>query len=270
MKKFENILLITDIDGTIVDDVWEISSENIAAVNYFTENGGTFTYATGRQATVTKTMVHQLMPTAPIICFNGAAIYDYSTESFLWSAPLVCDATDVVTDIMKNCPDTGVEINAIDSIYLVRGAAGALDRYTRLVPFFKTESSVENVSLPWFKVVFTMQDEYMSVVREFVQSRPYFEDFQFCQSASWLYELLPHNVNKGTALKELRKILGNKYKIIAAGDNENDIELIKTADIGFAVKDGSPLLLSQCKNITVSQKEHVLADIIEKLDKNLI
>lgn len=270
MKKFENTLLISDIDGTLIDCSWEISNENKEAVRYFTENGGIFTYATGRQAPVAKMIVEQLMPNAPVICYNGAAIYDYSTESYLWTAPLDSAAAEVIEDIMENCPDTNIEINAADAIYLVKTSPGSFARYEKLVPFFKKVASIDEVPKPWLKLVFAMKDEYMPVVRGHVEARPYFKKFQFCQSASWLYELLTFNVNKGTALPQLVKILGKISKTIAVGDNENDIEFIKAADVGFAVKDGSPLLLKHCTNLTVSQKEHPLADIIEKLDKNLI
>ena len=48
MKKFQGMLLLSDMDGTILNDKKEISQENKDAVRYFTENGGYFSLATGR------------------------------------------------------------------------------------------------------------------------------------------------------------------------------------------------------------------------------
>lgn len=270
MKKFENILLITDIDGTLVDYSWKISEENIAAAKYFMENGGTFTYATGRQVPVAKMIIDQLAPNAPVICFNGTAIYDYSSQKYLWSTSLGSSTSAVIEDIIENCPGTNIEINTPNGLFLAHSVLGNMDRYKQLSSLFKEVSSYKDVSEPWFKIVFAMTDDYMPVVRSHIQSQSYFKNYQFSQSAPWLYELLPFGVSKGSALPKLKELLGNKHKVIAIGDNENDIEFLAAADVGFAVADASPLLLDRCKNVTVPLHEHALRDIVDKLDKNLI
>ncbi|MFA7636257.1 MAG: HAD family hydrolase [Monoglobales bacterium] len=270
MKKFENMLLISDIDGTLIGHSWEISKENIQAATYFMENGGFFSYATGRQTHVAQKIIDQLKPNAPVICYNGAAIYDYLDKKYLWSAPLENDIAHIITDIAENCPNVNIEINTADYIYVLKQSASSFPRYQRLVPLFKIVDSVNEVPLPWLKIVFVMESDYMPVVRSYVESQPYYKDFQFGQSASFLYELLSFGINKGSALPHLVKNLGHINKTIAVGDNENDIELLRAADVGYAVADASPLLLSNFTNIAAAREDHVLADIIERLDKNLI
>lgn len=270
MKKFDNVLIISDIDGTLVDSKWELSRENTLAADYFIKNGGTFTYATGRQVPISRKIISQLYPTAPVICYNGAAIYDYSKEEYLWTHPLDEKILSVVDDIIENCPFVNVEINASDYINVFKGSGPLSPRYEQLVPFFKVVDSVRDVPFPWFKVVLVTPDEYMETLRNYVKSKPYYNDFQFCQSASFLFEILEFGINKGSALPHLLKHLNGINKTIAIGDNENDIELVTAANVGFAVSDASPLLLKHCKLTTVSQKEHVLADIVERLDNKLI
>ncbi len=270
MKKFQNILLITDVDGTLVDYSFIISEENKAAAKYFMDNGGTFTYATGRQMPVAQSIIDQLMPNAPVICYNGAAIYDYSENKYLWLSPLDTTISHIIPDIIEKCPKANIEINTPDGLYLVTDIPGNMKRYKQLSGLFKKIDSVADVPQPWLKIVCAMADEYMPVVRGYFESQPFFKDFQFSQSASWLYEVLPFGVNKGTALRRLKELIGENHRVIAVGDNENDIEFVEAADIGLAVADGSPLLLEHCKNLTVSLHEHVLVDIVEKLDKGLI
>ena len=48
MKKFENILLLSDIDGTIAWNSEYIPPENIEKILYFKENGGHFAFSSGR------------------------------------------------------------------------------------------------------------------------------------------------------------------------------------------------------------------------------
>lgn len=48
MKKFEGYLIVSDLDGTFLGKQSRIVERNVEAVRYFTENGGLFTFATGR------------------------------------------------------------------------------------------------------------------------------------------------------------------------------------------------------------------------------
>ena len=50
MGKFDGILICSDIDGTILENstFGSIFEKNAEAVKYFTDNGGRFTFITGR------------------------------------------------------------------------------------------------------------------------------------------------------------------------------------------------------------------------------
>lgn len=270
MKKFENFLIVSDMDGTLIDESWTISRENIDAAKYFMENGGIFTYATGRQVPIAREIINQLMPNAPVICYNGAAIYDFASEKYLWSSETDRSCAAIVEDLLENFPVVNIEINTPEGIYTLKDIDYSIPRYDKFNSFFTKGDSVGSIASPWLKVVIVTRDEDMAALRSYVSAHPLFEKFRFSQSATFLYEILDPCLNKGTTLVELGKILGGNYKTIAVGDNENDIDLLKAADIGFAVGDGSPLLLSQCKNLTVPFKDHVLVDIVDKLEKNLI
>ena len=47
-KIFEGYLLVSDMDGTLLNSEKKISKENLNAIDYFVKEGGTFTVATGR------------------------------------------------------------------------------------------------------------------------------------------------------------------------------------------------------------------------------
>ena len=48
MKRFEGILICTDLDGTLLKNDGSISLENREAIEYFKQEGGYFTFVTGR------------------------------------------------------------------------------------------------------------------------------------------------------------------------------------------------------------------------------
>ena len=47
-KRYDDILLISDLDGTLIPRHEAIADENLAALNAFTAAGGAFAAATGR------------------------------------------------------------------------------------------------------------------------------------------------------------------------------------------------------------------------------
>ena len=76
MGKFDGILLCTDLDDTLLTTDKRVSDENSKAIEYFKSEGGLFTFATGRVPQGAKLMLNYVHPNAPMVCFNGAAIYE--------------------------------------------------------------------------------------------------------------------------------------------------------------------------------------------------
>ena len=48
MGKFDGVLLVSDFDDTLYGSDFTVSPENVHALTYFVQEGGTFTVATGR------------------------------------------------------------------------------------------------------------------------------------------------------------------------------------------------------------------------------
>lgn len=79
MKKFDGVLICSDIDGTLLNSKGVVTPNVINSINYFQNNGGRFTLATGRSMdNVLPLLVEQLSIKIPIICLSGAAIYSGS------------------------------------------------------------------------------------------------------------------------------------------------------------------------------------------------
>ena len=83
MGKFDGVLLCTDLDDTLLTYDKRVSEGNVKALNYFMDNGGRFTFATGRVPRGAKLRREYIEPNAPMVCANGAGIYDFKTEKFL-------------------------------------------------------------------------------------------------------------------------------------------------------------------------------------------
>ena len=114
------LLLVTDMDGTMLTTDKHISNENIAAIRAFQKAGGRFSIATGRSIPSLEHYVHLLQIDTPVILYNGGAIYDYDKREILWHSILSENAELYVRDVYEKFPEIGIEILLDDQIYVAR------------------------------------------------------------------------------------------------------------------------------------------------------
>ena len=129
MKKFEGMLICTDLDGTLLRDDKSISKENSEAIEYFKNEGGFFTFITGRMPNTSVGMYEAVKPNAPIGCINGGGIYDFEKREFCWVAELPREALDLVEYVDKELPWIGIQVNTSKAIYF--------NKYNRVMEKFR-------------------------------------------------------------------------------------------------------------------------------------
>ena len=82
MKRFENIIIASDLDGTFMGKDSRIVPRNLEAIRYFKEHGGHFTFATGRTADIVLPripMAAELL-NLPAVTANGTCLYDFGEK----------------------------------------------------------------------------------------------------------------------------------------------------------------------------------------------
>lgn len=268
MGKFDGILLCTDLDDTLLTSDKRISEENKKAIEYFKKEGGLFTFATGRVPRGARLMLEYITPNAPMVCFNGAGIYDFNKNKLIWSLDLDAGAINVVEYVDKNMPQAGIEICTESHVYFAK-----LNRLVREHQIFEKLpddfADYHDIHETWRKVIFMVEENEIPDLRKLIANSEFKDKYTFIQSSPYYYELLPHDAGKGKALLKLAEILRVKTTI-GMGDNENDIDLIKCADIGVAVANAVPEAQECADLITVDNHSHAAAAIIRALNDGKI
>ncbi len=270
MGKFDGLLLLSDLDDTLLTADKRVSEENSRAAEYFMREGGLFTFATGRVVAGARLMLEYIRPNAPMVCYNGAAIYDFSSEKMLWSRATGKDAEAAVEYIDKKLPFVGVEICTKDKIYLskVNDVVRAHQKFERLPDNFL---DYHDVAEDWIKVLFMTDEDKLHLVKEAIAESEFKDRFTFVQSSPWYYELLPKNTSKGEGLIRLAEILSIPVSnTIAVGDNENDLTLISRAGCGIAVENAVAEVKARADHITVDNTSHCIRSIVESLENGEI
>ena len=266
MKFFSNVLLISDLDGTLIGENFQIPQRNLDALKRFQEQGGQFAIATGRTIQSAQRYVSLTHPTAPCIILNGAAIYDYSCHKIVWDNPLLPVAKEYIRVLHEQFPTMGVEVCTEDMINIIQDNL-YVQGHVNHENLKHVHCDLEHTQGRWYKGFFAMDAELLPQVQEYAEKMPH-PGVRFVSSSDNYLELLPDGVNKGKALLKLMELqnisVRNTYAI---GDYYNDLEMLSAAGTGV-VSANAPDDIKKAADLVVCHcKDGAVADLIEYLEK---
>jgi HAD superfamily hydrolase (TIGR01484 family) len=252
MGRYSGILLCSDFDGTFYVDK-TIPEDNIKAVKHFRDNGGRFTIASGRHVEFLTNAIKDVDISAPLIHLNGALIYDRDNGMIIKERFMSGMTKTLVLRLAKEVPDA------------VRIAFFLKDGATR-IPVGEIDSMPEKYARETYKLVVHLEsadparsNTAVSVIKELVG-----EDLVVARS-SWGYvEILDPKLTKSRATHYLKDYLGADT-LVCVGDFENDLDMVRDADIGYAVANAADCLKNVADRVTASARDGAIARIIEEL-----
>ncbi len=254
-KPYEGCLICTDMDGTLLADDKSLSAENAEAIRCFQQGGGLFTVATGRYWDFIEEYKADVVPNTAVISLNGCAITEYETHKYLWHSKMDKCCFGEAEEIFASCPQL--------TMLLVNMTGG-------FVPIKRGELwRLEEIKVNAENEILKMT--YMCLPDETLDERTcrFFAEFssgRYNCERSWPggMEYYPLEGGKHNAVEWLKKHT-NSSKLICVGDFENDIGMLKFADVGVAVSNGLESVRSAADYTTVSNGESAIARIIERI-----
>ena len=126
-----------------------------------------------------------------------------------------------------------------------------------------------DIPCPWSKVVFMQTPEESTIMREYVEKRPFFNDFNVIRADKYFVEILHKSASKGGCLPYIKSLFKNIYLTVSAGDNENDLTMISDADIGYATENAAPILKAAADRIAPHHNNSAIASIIRDIEKQV-
>lgn len=265
----EGILLVSDMDRTLITDEFKVPERNIKAINRFIENGGLFAVATGRIETSAEKYLDRVKINAPCILSNGTVIFDFSTRKRLWSANLPKLAETFLKEVTEKFPDVGAEVYCEDEIYIINNTEWT-ERHIVNENFKYTAADINDVPSGWQKFLFAGENARLKEIEKYVSKKNH-KGMSFVFSNFMYFEVLPEGVSKGTTLKILANLLGiEKSNIVSIGDFYNDLTLVSMAGFGATVKGAPEELCKEAKFISGPCENGAVADLIEYIEKQHI
>lgn len=270
MQKINYPLIVSDFDGTLVNEDGTISESNKKAIAEYVTAGGKFAISTGRMPAGILTRAQELGLKGMVCCCQGSIIMDIESGEVILQGRIPMATTIKICQKME---EIGLHIHVYDLWeYYSNMNDDALKLYENAV---KSKAKIiENMPISEFvKENGLSSYKVLAMVRaednERIMNRLAKEDFVGCEltkSADYLVEVINNNYSKGSAVE----FLANYYNIplektIAIGDQLNDLPMIEKAGLGIAVKNADDRLKAKANYISErTNEEGAIGEIIEK------
>lgn len=274
--KFDGFIIVSDIDGTFLSDDKKFVKRNLDAIEYFKNNGGIFTFATGRTEELVRICINDIisLANAPMILCNGAYIYDFEKKEKYYELTMHRGKTKELFEFVdKEFPQvafrTPWEKGLITKAPMHRMIAKEFGNVPEAITMVDCVDKIPTEKI--FKAVFACDEPEIFMKLEKDIREKFGEYFSFITSEANFFEVLPKGSSKGTILPKLKEFFYNKNStVFAIGDYHNDIEMLRCADVSACPSNALDTVKQVCRYTLCSNNDGAIADLIEKIEQNYI
>ena len=264
-----DLVLYTDMDGTALTD-WDkgpyVPEVSLRLLRRFTEEGGLFAVASGRQGPQIVKFFPDITMGAPLVCGNGAVIYDSIRSRVLRRIDLPqCYKEQCVAYFLAH---RHVWIVGADEKGIYQISSGDPVKDAELTDWKRPLITIDEfLSRPFVKVVYiAAQGADMEALKAEVTALPGGELVTGAQSGPWYYEMMERGVSKAEGIRWAMKAAGlEKRTLVCIGDYFNDLAMLQTADIAACPSNAAEGIKQICSIHTCSNNEGALGDLLRQL-----
>lgn len=267
-------LIATDLDGTLNNDNYEVSYENVQAIKKAINVGIRVVLCSGRSPSSLHKYEEKLGLNTKGnygIGFNGSTVYDSYTKKTLFGEVIPQKLSIKILELIKDLSPKTLQAVYIDTNRMV------------------AEHGLEEILAEYNPDGTVKIDYYAKLTKEHITGdvinmycinyRPKLEplyqslkkiDLGNCSMAftsEHLLEFLPKDINKAQGIVKLCNHLNiNMEDVVTVGDNYNDLEMIQESGYGMAVSNAVKPLKEIASYITKhSNNNNAMVEVVDKV-----
>lgn len=267
-------LVVSDLDGTLLDDLKNVSEKNKLAISKLEENNIKFCIATGRLDASARFIERKLESEYDIISCNGALIKESKSNKTLYRKPIDIKTAIDLTQILDKL-DVKYHFYTENSVFSKTLSNSALCYHEQNLEEENQEGKIHIIisddmiksvheSSDILKFIVFLENDSKRV--EVLETLKDIKKIEISQSTSNNIEIMSEGVSKGNAVKFISEIYKiDKSEVMVIGDQMNDLSMFDSADTKVAMGSGSEILQKVATLITKSNNEHGVAYAIDKV-----
>ena len=253
-------LYLSDLDGTLLQNDATLSPYAREQLNRMMENGLCFSISSARSTGTVTGILAGLRLNVPIALFNGVLYYDYAAARFVRVLDIPPEAAMQVAQTM--------EAHGVDNTMYVFREQQLFACYTRLATPWDRRFAAERSHSPlkkWVQVqslaqtagqqrvvFFSMHGEkpVMDRLYEAMRAIPglSFSYYLDTYEPVWYLEIQAEGADKRLSVELLRQMSGAQ-RVVAFGDNHNDLAMADAADVFCAVANATADVLAKADQV---------------------
>ncbi|WP_249870132.1 Cof-type HAD-IIB family hydrolase [Oceanobacillus saliphilus] len=268
--KNEKHLIALDLDGTLLTDNKEISNRTKQTVLTAMKEGHVVVIATGRPHRASIDYYKELGLNTPMVNFNGALIHHPSdrTWDFAMHTPMPVKTAHTIIDACYELNVNNILAEVMDDVYLDTFDRDIIDIFqqTKNEPPFIIGDLKQKLTEDPTSVLIHPKEDHIHELRS------HLNDFhaEIIEHRKWgapwnIIEIIKKGMNKAVGLKKIADYYNiPQNRVIAFGDEDNDLEMIDYAGVGVAMGNAISELKSISKHQTLTNQEDGIGIFLEE------
>jgi len=275
-------LLVTDLDGTLLNDEKGISREDVASINKLKNKNIKFSVFTGRSLVSAREYLNELKPNMPVALNNGAFLYNCDTEETVYKTHL---KSETAIKLYRQGKKTGLNpilfSDFFNEKYMIIENKFWDDTHSFHRYFIHNKDRivfVDSIEEYLKERAYIVQLVFMGNkyrVKEFMEIHQDLKDISMVYSTeineTVFFEILGSEVSKGKMLSKLMEsfqILPEE--VIYVGDNYNDLCAMNLVGMPVSPSNASGEIKKISKYTAPSNNDSPLTGVIKHFFPGII
>lgn len=265
---FSGVLLLTDLDNTLLDRCKQIPARNRAAVRRFQEQGGLFSIATGRGPQAAAPAALAMQVNCPGVTFNGGLLYDFDRDEAAWPEAqtfLPASYRALARQVHERFPQVGLQA------YVGKQSPTVVydDVVRELVAIEHQQDipiSIDALPERAHKVLFGGPPALLREVEAFCATLD-MTGMYGLYTAPVYYEWMPVGVSKGSGVLAVAAREGIAVdQVVVTGDYYNDVDMLKVAGYPIVAGNAPADVQTLARFVAGDCDDGVVADAIDHIE----
>lgn len=263
-------LLALDLDGTLLNENHEISEKNKIMINKARKNGVRIILISGREPNSIKYFSEELGLEELIGGFNGGIVTDNKVEKTYFNKCIQEELSKKTIYLLENMGVCSVvfagnkmlaqDVNDRRIKIFKNYAIGDTEEVGHMSTFLEKNNLWGSIN----KIILSDSNEILNHHKD-ILSKEFGNGLTIQFSLPFFLEIFSNEISKGKALDFISDYYGiDSAEIIAIGDGENDIDMLKYAGLGVAMGNAPESVKEIADIVTLPNNKDGVSNIIEK------
>ena len=261
-------LIALDLDGTLLTDEKTISVTTKRVIQKAREQGHIVMIATGRPFRSSELYYNELQLDTPIVNFNGAFVHHPTNHK--WQtihSPMDIRVAQEIVEALDTFRFHNIIAEVIDDVFLHYHDEKLLEIFNIGNPTITTGDLRRFLTKSPTSMLIHAEEDHVKLIRDHLSDVHAQVIDHRRWAAPWhVIEIVKSGLNKAVGLKVAADYFQiPQDRIIAFGDEDNDLEMLEFAGRGIAMGNGIDIVKNIANDITLTNQEDGVAVYLNDL-----